>query len=103
MVDIRTLAEYEKQHIPKVMNIPAEDLKDNLIAFDKEDMIVCVCNHGKERSQGAAELLYNAGFKNTFYLAGGTAGWLQSEAPVANAGTDISLHNLENTLDNREN
>jgi rhodanese-related sulfurtransferase len=103
MVDIRSIKEYEKQHIPKVINIPAESLYDNFTIFDKEEVIVCICNHGKERSQQAAELLYNAGFKNSYYLAGGTAGWLSEEIPVANAGTHISLLHLEKAIDNRSN
>ena len=75
LVDIRTIEEYEKLHIPGVKNIPAENLSNELKTFNKEDIIVCICNHGQERSQQAAEFLYNAGFKNTFYLQGGTSGW----------------------------
>lgn len=75
MIDIRSMAEYEKQHIPGVRNIPVEDLPGEIGVISKEDTIVCICNHGKERSQKAAELLYNSGCMNTFYLEGGTAGW----------------------------
>ena len=75
MIDIRSKEEYEKQHIPQVINIPSEDLAKELATFNKEDTIVCICNHGKERSQQAAEFLNNAGFKNAFYLEGGTSGW----------------------------
>jgi len=83
LVDIRSTEEYEMVHIPKVMNIPAEDLRDNMIVFDKEDTIVCICNHGKEPSQHAAEFLYNAGFTNTFYLIGGTLGWFDQQMGTA--------------------
>jgi rhodanese-related sulfurtransferase len=62
-------------HIPYVVNIPSEKLQDVLTDFRKNDTIICVCNHGKERSKQAAELIYNAGFENTFYLEGGTSGW----------------------------
>jgi len=75
LVDIRSMEEYKTLHIPEVINIPAENLAGELAAFNEEDTIVCICNHGKERSQQAAELLYNAGFKNAFYLQGGTTGW----------------------------
>ena len=75
LIDIRSLEEYEKLHIPEVINIPSENLAKELPAFNQEDTIVCICNHGKERSQEAAEFLYNAGFKNAFYLQGGTSGW----------------------------
>ncbi len=75
LIDIRSVQEYEKLHVPEVINIPSEKLLDQFSAFKKEDTIICICNHGKERSQQAAELLFNAGFKNTFYLEGGTSGW----------------------------
>ena len=57
-------------------NIPAEELSNHLSSLEKNDTIICVCNHGKERSQQAAEMLYASGFENTFYLTGGTAAWL---------------------------
>jgi rhodanese-related sulfurtransferase len=75
LIDIRSMEEYKTPHIPEVINIPSENLAKEFAAFNEDDIIVCVCNHGKERSQQAAELLYNAGFKNTFYLQGGTTGW----------------------------
>ena len=75
LIDIRSMEEYKTLHIPEVINIPAESLAGELAAFNEEDTIVCICNHGKERSQEAAQLLYNAGFKNAFYLQGGTSGW----------------------------
>ncbi|HEX6849151.1 MAG TPA: rhodanese-like domain-containing protein [Chitinophagaceae bacterium] len=79
LIDIRTVAEHEKQHIPGAVNIPADQLPEKLDVLKKDDMIVCICNYGKERSQQAAELLQNAGFENTFYLEGGTAGWCDED------------------------
>ena len=75
MVDIRSKEEYEKMHIEGSINIPTENLVQEIKAFNPEDTIVCICNYGKERGQQAADLLYSAGFKNTFYLQGGTFGW----------------------------
>jgi rhodanese-related sulfurtransferase len=75
LIDIRSLEEYQRLHIPGVVNIPSENLAGQLAELNKEDTIVCVCNYGKERSQQAAGFLFDAGFKNTFYLQGGTAGW----------------------------
>src|SRR5690349_3123368 len=79
LIDIRTTQEYEKQHVPEAMNIPWELLADNLSQFSLEDTLVCICNHGKERSQQAAAFLYSAGFKNTYYLEGGTAAWIAGQ------------------------
>lgn len=75
LIDIRTADEFSKLHIPVAENIDAADLESKLSSFSKDDTIVCVCNKGHERSQNAAEFLYNSGFENTFYLEGGTVGW----------------------------
>ena len=79
LVDIRSAAEYDKLHVPDAINIPVEELETKQQSFSKDDVIVCICNHGKERSQQAAELLYNSGFKNTYYLTGGTALWFDEQ------------------------
>ena len=81
IIDIRSAEDFEKQHVPDAVNIPAEILQNKLEIFSKEDSIVCVCNHGHGRSQSAAELVYNNGFENTFYLEGGTAGWFETPNP----------------------
>ena len=75
LIDIRSTAEHEKLHIPGALNIPSENLSKQLETFSKDETIVCICNHGKDRSQQAADLFSNAGFKNTYYLERGTAGW----------------------------
>jgi chromate transporter len=80
LVDIRSAAEYAKLHVPDAINIPVEELKAQQQSFSKDDVIVCICNHGKERSQQAAELLYNSGFENTYYLTGGTASWFDEQS-----------------------
>lgn len=79
LIDIRTPEEYSKQNIPDAVNIPVQDLSDQLSKFHPTDMIVCICNHGRERSQEATEIVSSAGFGNTYYLAGGVYGWLAEE------------------------
>jgi rhodanese-related sulfurtransferase len=75
LIDIRSHEEYEKQHIPGAINIPSEELATASEQFSRNDTYVCVCNHGKERCQAAAEYLHDLGFENAFYLEGGTSGW----------------------------
>ena len=75
LIDIRSVDEYAKLHVPEAVNIPSEILKGEIASFAKDDAIICICNHGKKRSQQAAETLYNLGFENALYLEGGTAGW----------------------------
>ena len=75
LIDVRTEQEYEKQHIPEAINIPPDGLSTVSEKLSKTDVLICICNHGGNRSQAAAEYLYNNGFENAFYLEGGTAGW----------------------------
>lgn len=75
LIDIRTAEEYDKMHIPTAENIPVEKLIDASALFAKDDLIVCVCNKGHERSQSAAESLVNNGFENIYFLEGGVLGW----------------------------
>ena len=82
LIDIRTAAEYEKKHVPGAINIPSEQLSDELGMFGKDDTMICICNYGKERGQQAAEFLCNAGFENTFYLEGGTAEWCNDDSSI---------------------
>jgi len=77
LIDIRTPEEYSRQHIPGTENIPVQELTNQLSKFHSSNMIVCICNHGRERSQGAAEILATSGFENAYYLAGGVWGWLE--------------------------
>lgn len=77
LIDIRSSDEYEELHIPGAINIPAGQLENNIQFFFNDDVIVCICNHGKERSRKAAETLYNLGLTNTFYLEGGASGWFE--------------------------
>lgn len=78
LIDIRPAAEFEKQHVSGAINIPSDQLSNELESFNKHDRIVCVCTYGKERSQQAAEFLQNSGFENSFYLEGGTVEWCKN-------------------------
>ena len=76
LIDIRTVPEFEKIHVPGSVNIPAETLQNHIPFLPDDVTIVCICNKGHERSQNAAALLFDAGFSNAFYLEGGVLGWL---------------------------
>ena len=75
LLDVRSQQEFEKQHIPAAVNVPADDLPNASQKFSSSDTLVCVCNHGGQRSQTSAEYLHSHGFENAFYLEGGTARW----------------------------
>ena len=78
LIDIRSPEEYQKQHIPAAINIPAETI--DFVNFSQEEVVICICNHGKKRSQQVAAVLYDKGYLNACYLEGGTAIWFDAES-----------------------
>lgn len=76
LIDIRPPAEYEKMHVPGSLNMPAETITENIVKFDANDTIVCICTKGLERSQNAAEAISAMGFAKVYYLEDGAVGWL---------------------------
>lgn len=77
LIDIRTAEEYAKQHIPGSRNIEASILPDQLEQLKQHHTIICICNHGHKRSQGAADTLTASGLENVYFLEGGVGGWFQ--------------------------
>lgn len=48
--------------------------------LEKNDEIVVVCNRGGQRSQKAAEILKEKGYRNVSILEGGIKGWKEVQA-----------------------
>lgn len=53
IVDIRTPAAFEREHIPDSVNIPFEELPDRVAELTDADRIVTVCPHGQASVQAA--------------------------------------------------
>lgn len=76
IIDVRSKEEYDQYHIPDAVHL--ELLNLSAIAnelFDKEDILVTACGKGGGRSTQASNILKELGFKNTYWLCGGTQGW----------------------------
>lgn len=70
VIDVRTAEEYAAGHIRHAVNIPVENIEEqiDLIKGRKEEIVV-YCNTGK-KSQKAAEILEKAGIKSIYNAAG---------------------------------
>lgn len=75
ILDVRTLEEFEKKHIPNALLIPIEDLrKDDFAKIpDKNATILIYCRTGR-RANEAAQLLADKGYKN-IHAFGGIVDW----------------------------
>lgn len=74
LVDVRSKEEYDKKHIPEAINIPLDELVEQIDQLDKQDLVVTACGKGGGRSEEAAEKLKQFGV-NAVFLDGGTVGW----------------------------
>ena len=75
IVDVRTVDEYEKKHIPHAVNIPLENLREGKFEQipDKNQTLLLYCWTGR-RAQDAAQLLADKGYKNVYEM-GGIVDW----------------------------
>ncbi len=77
LIDVRLPSEYEEGHIPGAINIPYQDIKEELpnrVDIKKEDFIVLYCKTG-ERAAIACEIITNMNYSNVKNLTGGISAW----------------------------
>jgi thioredoxin 1 len=86
LVDVRTPEEYAQGAIAGAVNMDFRNAKFDSLAgtLDKSKTIFVYCAAGG-RSESAAELLVQKGFKNVVDLKGGIIAWEGSGKPLANA------------------
>jgi sulfur-carrier protein adenylyltransferase/sulfurtransferase len=84
IIDVREEREYKRQYIPGSILIPLAKLTEQLEELDPEEQILFVCQIG-ERSGKAVRALRDAGFYNTYNLAGGIIAWVNHRYPTAGA------------------
>jgi len=77
IIDVRSKEEFLERHIPGAINLGLSQIDIANELFDKNDIIVTACGKGGGRSTDALEKLKELGFKNAYWLCGGTFGWEQ--------------------------
>lgn len=77
IIDVRGYTEYEKEHIPGAVNIPAGYILDRINEIDQNKNIIVHCASG-DRSGIALSLMQAAGIKNARNLTGGINAWKQA-------------------------
>ncbi|WP_224749521.1 rhodanese-like domain-containing protein [Polycladospora coralii] len=75
-VDVRTEEEYAEGHIPNTIHIPHDEVEARVTELEsyKEKELILVCRSGR-RSEYAAEILAEKGFKNLYNFKGGMLEW----------------------------
>lgn len=85
-IDVRQPGEHNAGHAVGTVNIPLNDLSENLRGLDPERPTYVICQSGY-RSSLATGLLENAGFEHISNVTGGTEGWIKSGLPTEAART----------------
>ena len=70
LIDARTQAQFEKDHISAARNIPHAELRSAAENLDKETVTITYCNKGVT-GNAAQNILINKGFKRVYNLSGG--------------------------------
>lgn len=76
LLDVRTVEEYTKAHIPTSVNIPLSEIETSLTRLSdfKNSPVVVYCRSGV-RAGKAIALLEKEGFTNVMHLEGDMKGW----------------------------
>jgi len=74
IVDVREPWEYQQGHVPGALLIPLGQLSMRVSELNPERPVAVICATGN-RSQSAAALLGQKGFKTIYNVAGGTSAW----------------------------
>lgn len=76
IIDVRSQEEYNKQHIPKAINISIEQIEKEGLKIEKDTIIVTVCGKGGGRSESASIYIRDKYKKlDVYFLDGGTFSW----------------------------
>lgn len=92
LLDVRTPAEFDSQHIIGAYNVPLETLGEHgaEIRVGVTDPVVLICRSG-QRARKAEEALRATGMSNLHVLDGGMAAWIAAGQPVREGKRRMSL------------
>ena len=81
LLDVRTPGEFAQGHIKGAINIPYDQLDQQLARFDKDTEIVVYCRSGR-RAAIAEDVLINNGLLKVSHLDGDMLGWEAKGLPI---------------------
>ena len=82
VVDVREPWEYKQGHVPGAILIPLGQLSGRVAELNTERPVAVICASGS-RSQSAAALLGQKGFKTVYNVVGGTGAWMYDNLPLS--------------------
>lgn len=83
VVDVREPWEYQQGHVPGAVLMPLGQLSKRIRELNPDHPVAVICASGS-RSQSAAAMLGQKGFKTVYNVVGGTGAWMYSGLPLVN-------------------
>jgi rhodanese-related sulfurtransferase len=81
VLDVRSQAEYESEHIAGAKLTHVSELVDRIDELDKGKNIIVYCGSGG-RSAKTSEILAQYGFENVYNMLGGITAWIDAGLPI---------------------
>ena len=78
-------AEFKKGHIPKAINMPVSQLKNDLSRLEKyrtKDTPIVLSSRANQHTNRAATILRKNNFSNLYTLSGGLVSWEKENLPL---------------------
>ncbi|MFB6116435.1 MAG: rhodanese-like domain-containing protein [Candidatus Nanosalina sp.] len=87
LINVLGQEDFREEHIPGSVNIPVDEIEDNLEGLPKDKKIVVYCRSTScEASEDAARKLQKNGFDNVVDYAPGIKAWKNSGNSVVGEG-----------------
>ena len=81
VLDVRTVSEYDGDHLEGAINIPVEVLSQHLSELNKNDELLVYCRTGN-RSTTAVGILRENGYDRIYHMDGGIMAWGSAKFPI---------------------
>ena len=81
ILDVRTVSEYEAEHLEGATNIPVQELPERLGELPTDVFILVYCKSGV-RSVQASEILVGEGYDYVYNMGGGIEAWKGEHLPI---------------------
>ena len=85
VLDVGDPAEFKKGHIPKAINMPVSQLKNDLGRLEKyrtKDTPIVLSSRANQHANRAAAILRKNNFSNLYTLSGGLVSWEKENLPL---------------------
>lgn len=80
VLDVRTVREFESEHIEGAVNINVNELSSRLDEVPRNEAILVYCRSGS-RSVTASNILVDAGYSDVYNMLGGMNDWIAAGYP----------------------